>query len=106
MRALLGELTQDVVEQVNLRNVHNMEKFTQSGNVHYDNMAKQLSVLNDLMSKLVGQVCQPTVGSHFQTRAIVGHASPHNSSGLNPGPGLETFFGLSTSNQGVMERQI
>ena len=80
-----------------------MEKFTQSGNVHYDNMAKQLSALNDLMSKLVGQVCQPTmpIGSHFQTRAIVGHISPHNSLGLNPGPGLETFFGPSTSNQGV-----
>lgn len=67
MRALLGELTQDVVEQVNLRNVYNMEKFTQNGNVHYDNMAKQLSTLNDLMNKLVGQVCQPAIpiGSHF-----------------------------------------
>jgi hypothetical protein len=101
MRALLDELTQDVVEQVNLRNIHNMERFTQSGNAHYDNMAKQLNALNEIMNKLVGQMCQPVtpIANHFQPKTIVGYNSPHNSPGLNLNQGLEPPFGPSTSNQ-------
>lgn len=104
MHALLGELTQDIVEQVNLQNVHNMENFTQNGNVHYDNMAKQLSTLNKIINKLVSQICQPVmpnIGNHFQTKTIVGHNPPV----LSPNQGIEPPFGPSTSNQGVVEWQ-
>lgn len=105
MRAFLGELTQDVFEQVNLRNVYNMERFIQNGNAHYDNMAKQLNALNEIMNKLVDQIYQPIVpiGSHFQIRMIVGHNFPHNSSGLNPSHGLEPPFGPSSLNRGIVE---
>lgn len=97
MCALLGELTQDVFEHVNLRNVHNMERFTQNGNTHYDNLAKQLNTLNEIMNKLVGQICQPfmPIGNHFQTRTIVGHNSPS----FNPNQGIEPPSSPSTSNQ-------
>ncbi|KAL2491132.1 Retrotransposon gag protein [Abeliophyllum distichum] len=97
MRALLGELTQDVVGQVSLQNVHDMEKFIQNENVHYDNMAKQLSTLNELMNKLVDQICQPhlpSIGNHFHAITIVGHNSPV----LTPNQGIELPFMPSTSN--------
>ncbi|KAL2471220.1 hypothetical protein Adt_39356 [Abeliophyllum distichum] len=58
MRTLLGELTQDIVEQESFQNIHALEKFTQNRNNHYDNMAKQLTMLNELMKKVVSQVCQ------------------------------------------------
>ncbi|KAL2466467.1 putative retroelement [Abeliophyllum distichum] len=97
MRTLLDELTQDVVGQVILQNVHDMEKFIQNENIHYDNMAKQLGTLNELMNKLVGQICQPnfpSIGNHFQARTIVGHNSPVLSSNQE----IEPPFIPSTSN--------
>ncbi|CAA3006186.1 Hypothetical predicted protein [Olea europaea subsp. europaea] len=96
MHALLGELTQNVVEPVNLRNIHNMKRFTQNGNAHYDNMAKQLNTLNEIMNKLVGQICQPVVPltNHFQVRTIVGHNPPV----ISPSQGIEPHFRPSTSN--------
>ncbi|KAL2461576.1 hypothetical protein Adt_44996 [Abeliophyllum distichum] len=99
MCALLGELTQDVVGQVSLQNVHDMEKIIQSENIHYDNMAKQLGTLNKLMNKLVGQISQPkfpSIGNQFQARTIVGHNSPV----LSPNQGIEPPFIPSTSNSG------
>lgn len=63
-------------------------------------MAKQLNTLNEIMNKLVGQMCQSVVpiANHFQTRTIVGYNLAHNSPDLNPNQGLEPPFGLSTSN--------
>ena len=53
MRALFGEFTQDVFEQVRLQNTHIVDKFLSTSNLHYENMAKHLSSMNDLMAKYV-----------------------------------------------------
>ncbi|KAL2471300.1 hypothetical protein Adt_39436 [Abeliophyllum distichum] len=102
MRALLGELMQDAVEQVSLQNIHAVEKLTQNGNNHYDHMAKQLSVLNELMNKMVSQICQPNplgLGNHFQTRSIIGNDSPI----VNTSQGVEMpHIGPATTNVGIV----
>ncbi|KAL2531902.1 hypothetical protein Adt_05253 [Abeliophyllum distichum] len=100
MRALLGKFAQNVVEQVSLQNIHAVEKLTQNGNNHYDHMAKQLSMLNKFMNKMVNQVCQPNplgMESHFQTRSLVGNGSPT----VNTSHGVETsHMGQATANLG------
>ncbi|KAL2466169.1 putative retroelement [Abeliophyllum distichum] len=108
MRVLLGELTQDVVEQVSLQNINEVEKLTQNGNNHYDHMAKQLSMLNELMNKMVNQIYQPNplgLGNHFQTQSIVGNGSPivNASQGIempHMGPAATNVGGIGTSNMG------
>ena len=65
-------------------------------------MAKQLSTLNELITRLVGQTCQPNlpnIGNHFQARTVVGHNSPTMNS-MNPSQGIEMPFIPSTSNVG------